>query len=214
MHPRAPVGIAIRGTGVLALCLWSAAARGGQSEIGGPLGREAFAICQSADQVPAAERAAVLARSLSRAEDAVQADPQDAAAHFAVFCSLGKGLMNRSGWRLFGALGDLRRARKEIDLALALAPNYPGALAAKGSMLVRLPRLLGGDADEGVRLAESAVALAPDDPTVRLMLASVLQAVGQRDAAREHAAIALGILERAGPANELASARIFVASVQ
>jgi tetratricopeptide (TPR) repeat protein len=214
MHPCAPVGIAIRGTGILALCLWSAAARGGQPEVGEPLGREALAICRSTDLVPAVDRAGVLARGLSRAEEAVQADPQDAAAHFAIFCSLGKGLMNRTGWRLFGALGDLRRARKELDLALALAPDYPGALAAKGSMLVQLPRLLGGDPDEGVRLAQSAVALAPDDPTVRLMLASVLQAVGQRDAARENASIALGILERAGPANELASARIFVASVQ
>ena len=214
MLPSAPVWIAIRGAGVVALLLWTAAARGGQPEIGGPVAREAFAICLEADQVPADERAAVLALGLSRAEEAVKADPQDAAAHFAIFCNLGKGLMSRSGWRLFGALGDLRRARKEIDLALALAPNYPGALAAKGSMLVQLPRLLGGDPDEGVRIAQSAVALAPDDAKIRLMLASVLQTVGQRDAARVQASLALDILERAGPANELDTARTFLASVQ
>jgi tetratricopeptide (TPR) repeat protein len=204
----------IRGTGVVALCLWTAAARGGQPEPGGPVAREAIAICQEADQLPAAERAAVLARGLTRAEEAVKADPQDAAAHLAIFCNLGKGLMNRSGWRLFGVLGDLGRARKEIDAALALAPDYPGALAAKGEMLVQLPRLFGGDPAEGTRLLQSAVALNPDDPKMRLMLAKVLDAIGQRDAARQQASIALGILERAGPANELATARIFVASVQ
>ena len=213
MHPRAPVGIAIRGTGIVALCLWTAAARGGQPEPG-LLAREAITICQEADQLPAAERGTMLASGLTRAEEAVQADPQDAGAHFAIFCNLGKGLMERSGWRLFGMLGDLHRARKEIDLALALAPDYTGALAAKGAMLAQLPRLLGGNVEEGARLLQSAVALQPDDPKMRLMLAKVLDAIGQRDAARAHAAIALGILERAGPANELATARIFVASVQ
>jgi tetratricopeptide (TPR) repeat protein len=214
MHRRAAVGMAIRSAGVVALVFWAAAARGGQPPLGSPMAREALAICQRADDEPAAQRAAVLALGLTRAEEAVTADPQDAAAHFAVFCNLGKGLQIRSGWRLFGALGDLRRARKEIDVALALAPDYPGALAAKGSMLVQLPRLLGGDRAEGVRLLQSAVALQPDDPTIRLTLASILQSVGQRDAARLHASIALGILERAGPADELDSARTFVASVQ
>jgi tetratricopeptide (TPR) repeat protein len=213
MHPRGPVGIAIRGTSVVALCLWTAAAHGGQPEPG-PLAREAITICQEADQLPAAERATMLASGLTRAEEAVKVDPQDAGAHFAIFCNLAKGLINRSGWGLFGALGDVRRARKEVDLALSLAPDYTGALAAKGAMLTQLPRLLGGDVEEGARLLQSAVALQPDDPKMRLMLAKVLDAIGQRDAARQHASIALDILERAGPADELATARIFIASVR
>lgn len=214
MHPRAAVGTAIHGTGVVALLLWTAAARGEPPEPGGTLAREAIAICQEADHTPASERAAVLAAGLARAEEAVKVDPQDAAAHFAVFCNLGKGLMNRSGWRLFAVLGDLSRARREIDVALALAPNYAGALAAKGAMLAQLPRLFGGDPEEGARLLQSAVALHPGDPKMHLMLAKVLDAIGQRDAARLHASIALAILERAGPAHELANARTFVASVQ
>src|SRR5690349_10848771 len=101
MYPRAPVGMAIHGTGVVALLLWTAAARGGQPEMGGPMAREAIAICQEADLLPASERPAVLASGLARAEEAAQADPQDAAAHFAIFCNLGKGLKNTGGWRLF-----------------------------------------------------------------------------------------------------------------
>ena len=53
---------------------------------------DAVALCHEADQVPVAERSAVLARGLARAEEAVSADPQDAVAHFAVFCNLGKRL--------------------------------------------------------------------------------------------------------------------------
>jgi tetratricopeptide (TPR) repeat protein len=207
--------MAIHGTGIVALLLWTAAARGDDPQIGGQMAREAIAICQEADLLPASERAATLASGLARAEEAVQADPQDAAAHFAIFCNLGKGLKDRSGWRLFRVIGDLRRARNELDAALTLVPNYPAALAAKGAMLVQLPRLFGGDPPEGVRLLESVVALRPEDPTLRLELAKVLETTGQRDAARQQASIAVGLLEqRSGPANELADARTFVASVE
>ena len=83
-----------------------------------------------------------------------------------MFCNLGKRLeMKRRDEGLFATLGELGRVRKEIDTALALAPDYPAALAAKGEMLVELPRLFGGDLQEGERLLRRAVAL--DLPTIR-----------------------------------------------
>lgn len=66
---------------------------------------------------------------------------------FAVFCNLGKRLrlqMKQRGAGLFSMLG-------EIDLALTLAPDYAVALAAKGEVLVEMPRLFGADPREGER---------------------------------------------------------------
>jgi len=214
MHAPAVIETAIRAIGVVALLFWAAAARGDAAAPGNPAGREALTICQEADLVPAGERAAVLSAGLRRAEDAVRADPLDAAAHFAVFCNLGKTLLKRSRWALFAVLGDLRRARAALDVALTLEPDYAGALAAKGTMLVELPRLFGGDPDEGMRLLRRAVTVSPDDAKLHLALAQVLADDGQREDARRHASVALVILERAGPAHELASARTLVASVR
>jgi hypothetical protein len=197
---------------VAALVLWAAAARGGEPEPGGPATRDAVALCHEADQVPVAERSAVLARGLARAEEAVKANPRDAVAHFAVFCNLGKRLeMERHGGELFATFGDLRRVQREIDVTLTLAPDYPAALAAKGEMLVELPRLLGGDRREGERLLRRAAALDPDDPRVRLMLANVAQA-GSHEALG-HAAIAPPIRPERRIWSERVDARSVLASL-
>ena len=97
MHSRANAGTTGRYVAA-ALILCAAVARGGQPEPAGPATSEALALCHEADQVSVAERLAVLARGLDRAEQAVRADPRDAVAHFAVFCNLGKRLeMQRRG---------------------------------------------------------------------------------------------------------------------
>jgi hypothetical protein len=46
------------------------------------------------------------------------------------------------------------------------------------------------------------------------MLANVLRISGERDQALAHAAIAMGILERAGSAREVADARGLIASLR
>ena len=215
MLPRAPREMAIRTVSATALILVAAVARGGDHPASAsPQALAAIATCQRSEGAPPDERAALLAAGLAGAEEAVSANPQDAAAHFAVFCNLGKSLMHRSPWKLFGAISDLRRVRNEVDLALTLAPDYATALAGKGAMLAELPRVLGGDKEEGARLLLRAVALSPDDPRLRLELAEVLKDVGELDAARAHASTAVGMLERAGRADDLSTARAVAASVQ
>src|SRR5262249_35682505 len=172
-----------KGTGyryvVAALVLWTAAARGGEPEPGGPATSDAGALCHQADRGPGPEPSAGPARGPARRGGAGRATPRDAVAHFAVFCNLGKRLeMERHGGGRFATLGDLRRVQREIDVTLTLAPDYPAALAAKGEMLVELPRLLGGDPREGERLLRRAATLDPDDRRVRPLPATLAHAGG------------------------------------
>ena len=202
----------LRWVGIAGVILGGTSARG--SEIANPAAREALVLCQAADGVPLSDRPKILASGLERAEKAVQEAPQDAGAHFAVFCNLGKRLQIEQHrlWLLAG-LNELNRARRELDIALELAPDYPAAVAAKGEMLAELPRFLGGDAQEGERLLRRAVGLAPDDPHIRVMLASLLRAT-QPEEARNHAAVALHILERSGPSTEVDNVRTLMARLE
>ena len=132
------------------------------------VGREALAMCRSVGTLPAEERLARLDGALELAEAAVRDDPNSALAYFAAFCNRGKRLqLNGFG---FHAFGEVRRLRREIDRALELAPDWPEALAGKGAMLVALPRLLGGDVDEGERLLRRALTLDPTNVEARIIL--------------------------------------------
>jgi hypothetical protein len=130
---------------------------------------EALALCEAAgDEVDRTARRALIDRGLALAEAAVEADDGDAAAHFAVFCNVGRRLeLLPIG---LGSLTGIGRVRREIDRALTLAPDSPAALTAKGLMLRRLPRLLGGDAAEGERLLRRALELVPDFAPARRAL--------------------------------------------
>ena len=190
MRPTATLEGTTRGILAIALLLCADAARGREPQPQDSASRDAITLCQAADVAPVSERAVLLASGLARAEEAVKAVPHDAVAHFAVFCNLGKRLQMKSrGWGLLTSLGDLRRARQELDVALALEPDYAAALAAKGQMLTELPRFLGGDRREGEDLLRRAVALQPDDPTMRTMLADVLHTSGERGDASARTAV-------------------------
>jgi hypothetical protein len=121
---------------------------------------EALALCDAAaHQTDEASRVSLLERGLALAEAAVAADDTDAAGHFAIFCNLGRRLqLHPLGW---GSVTAVRRVRGAIDRALELAPSAPQVLTAKGIMLLELPRLLGGDPDEGMRLLRRALEVSP-----------------------------------------------------
>lgn len=140
---------------------------------GSSTAREALALCQRANELSGDEREEVLARGIELAERAVAADAGDALAHFATVCNLGKQM--ESGGMGLGQLLKLRRLRRELDTTLEMAPDDPDALVAKGALLLRLPRLLGGDRVEAEKLLRRALAAEPHNGTARCYLAHALE---------------------------------------
>ena len=79
---------------------------------------EALRLCAAADAAPPAARVEMLSRGLGFAEEAARTNSGDAAAHFAVFCNLGKLTRLRresSGWLMI--LGDVTDIGNVIDAA-------------------------------------------------------------------------------------------------
>jgi hypothetical protein len=168
MNARAHVAIYRRRLVVALLLLYPTVVSAERSTTVSPTVHQALELCDAADSAPPSDRAAILTRGLERAEGAVEENPRDATAHFAVFCNLGKRTdLRRRTHGFLGLLGDVGRARRELEEALILAPDDPAALAAKGQMLTELPRFLGGDPAEGERLLRRAVALDPSAVEVR-----------------------------------------------
>lgn len=157
---------------MLAMLLVALAAPAAAEPVATGDAREALARCYDADRLSDDARREALERGLLLADQALAASPDDPSAHFAAFCLRGKRVqLDGLSFRL---LGEIRRVRRHIDRALALAPDWPAALAGKGAMLLSLPRLLGGDADEGERLLRRAIALDPASTEARDTLARLL----------------------------------------
>ena len=127
-------------------------------------------------------------------EQAVAADEGSADAHFALFCNLGE-LLRIDGETLTSLFG-LRRMMKELDRTLEIAPTHLEALSAKGTLLVKLPGLLGGDVKEGERLLQQVIHQAPQAVNARLALARVRCERGRHDEAAVLASTALVIAQK------------------
>ena len=76
------------------------------------------------------------------ATQAVALDDHNANAHFGIVCNLGE-LLRIDGEKITSVF-ELRRLMSEVDRTLQLDPNHVDAMATKGNLLVRLPRVLGG----------------------------------------------------------------------
>ena len=143
---------------------------------GTPQSIAALKQCDAVDEMRESERDAAIALGLAKAEATVDADARDARGHFAVVCYLGKR-MERAGISL-RQITDLRRLRRELDTTLALAPGDADALLAKGALLLKLPRLLGGDTDEAETLLRQALVAEPDNTAARCYLAEAQRSHG------------------------------------
>lgn len=117
-----------------------------------------------------ATRAALYEKGQSLGEQAVAADEKSADAHFALFCNLGE-LMRIDGEMSLSSVLGFRRMMKELNRSLELKPDHLDALSARGTLLVRLPAMLGGDPEKGEQLLRHVIQQEPDAVNARISLA-------------------------------------------
>jgi hypothetical protein len=127
-------------------------------------------------------------------EQAVALDDRSADAHFALFCNLGE-LMRIDGELSITSVMGFRRMTKELDRTLELAPDHLAALSAKGTFLLRLPSLLGGDKEKGEKLLLYVLLKAPQSVNARLGLAKNYCANGRHSEALSLASEALDLAQ-------------------
>jgi hypothetical protein len=127
-------------------------------------------------------------------EQAVASDEGSADAHFALFCNLGE-LLRVDGESLTSLFG-LRRMMHELGRALELNPAHIEAISAKGTLLIRLPGVLGGDIEKGEQLLQQVVKQAPKAVNARLALARVWCEHGRHNEAMVLASDALALARR------------------
>jgi tetratricopeptide (TPR) repeat protein len=121
-------------------------------------------------------------QSLQLAEKAAASDPQNAAYHVQVAAAAGRIAQHAS---LFKQLTFAKRAKKELDDALALEPKRPDAIYGMMMFHEYAPPLIGGDKATAQKLAEDLTALDP----ARGYLAQATLAHERKDAASELALI-------------------------
>ena len=212
-----PVMRRVRVAGLLlvVVCAWSVP--GGASASDGStaadLARKALAECEQGRHTSArAERTGHFQRGQALAERAVAADDHSVDGHFALFCNMGE-LMRIDGESITSVFM-LHKLMGELDRTLALDPTHTDALAAKGTFLVRLPRLLGGDVSKGEQMLRQVIQQDPTAVSSRLTLAKTCEARGDRDEALAFTTRALQIAREQGRADKVAEAQAILAELR
>ena len=176
------------------------------------LARAARSACEEGRRAPdRTTRLADFQRGQSLAQHAVKLDERSAEAHFALFCNMGE-LMRIDGESVSALMG-LRRLMAELDRTLELDPQHTDALAAKGQLLIRLPRWVGGDAQRGEQMLREVIVKDPNAFASRLVLAKTCDARGDRDEAVAFATRALQIARSQGRADKMAEAQAALAEL-
>ena len=152
-------------------------------------------------------RTALYEQAAEHAEKAVALIPDDANAHFVLFAA--RGRVAQMGGLASAALA-LSSLNEQLDEVLRLDPNHADALASRGGILVKLPRLLGGNTSEGIRYLERANELSPNGAGKRIELAEAYEIADRPEDALRAAQQAVVIAERKKEAEKLLRARELV----
>lgn len=145
------------------------------------------------------------------ADRAVELLPQSAEARFVQFGADGR--IAQLGGVAVAALS-LVKLNKQLDEVLRLDPNHANALAARGGMLMKLPRLLGGNTTKGIEYLERSVAMDQTAVGKRLELAEAYHIVGRDKDADATAQQALEVAESLGEPERVTTVERFIAELR
>jgi tetratricopeptide (TPR) repeat protein len=148
------------------------------------------------------QREALFTRGQTLAEEAIKGDDNLVDGHYGMFCNLGE-LLRLDGEKITSVF-KLRRLMAEIDRTLELDPHHLDALATKGTLLMKLPSLLGGDPPKGEKMLREVVKRDDNALTSRLTLARTLEERGDKDEALPLAQRALQIARAQGRTDKIA----------
>jgi hypothetical protein len=202
-----PMRLRLAAAAVLAACLGLTAPGAVLAvDSSADLARKGLAECEDGRRATDHDaRQAHFTKGKELGDQAVALDDKNPDAHFAVFCNMGE-LMRIDGESISSVLS-LRSLMAELDRTLALDPNHCNALAAKGTLLIRLPRLLGGDPVRGESMLRDVLVKDPNAVESRLTLAKTVVKRGERDEALAFATRALQIARAQGRADKVAEAQ-------
>lgn len=129
-------------------------------------------------------------RGRLHAEKALELDPGDANAHFALFANWGRIVIAEG---ILWNAHHIPELRSHLDRTLELDPDHAPALAAKGGLYFRLPRYLGGNPSKAEALLRRAARLDPRSAGTRVELAAYYSKRKDYERARRWATEALGV---------------------
>jgi len=182
------------------------------TEAGPSLAQQALTECkQGRDAHDRAAREQHFTAGIVLAQRALDLTEANADAHFARFCN--KGELARIDGESVAALVALSGLMADLDRTIELKPDHAEALASKGIMLIRLPRLFGGDAARGEAMLRRVLVLDPDAVSSRLVLAECCDRRGERDEALGLARRALEIAQEQGRSDKIAEAQATLAKL-
>ncbi len=139
-------------------------------------------------------------RGRKLAEKAVGLDERSADAHFALFCNIGER-MRANGEVLFSVF-EYGRMMEALDKTLLLNPNHMDALSSKGTILIEVPGLFGGDSEKGEAILRQVIQQDPQSINARMVVARSCAERGEDQEAFDLAKKALE-LARAGNRDDL-----------
>jgi hypothetical protein len=166
------------------------------------LAEQAFAARREADRLENGWDAAY-DRGFALANQAIALDPGFADAYYAAFLNLGQKSERRG---IGSQMANLSQLRSLLDRTLELDPHHAHAWEAKGEMLLRLPRLMGGSTSEGERALRRSAELAPQWAKPPLRLAEFYWKNGRTDEARAEALRGRDLARAAGDEDHLRDA--------